>query len=370
MHRLINFSKQMAGRGLALCAAQMLKRAAFSPGAAGVRIVYASESFPFSPRARTVAAGGSVKYKHLREVFGGGALSGHVLYAISSSHSLGMRGILDAAKRKGIPVVWNQNGVWVPSAYGHSVAAAGNAAMARFLHAADYVFYQSDFARRSSNHFLGARAGPWEVLYNAVDTTAFTAGVPPLNRPLTLLAAGSHNDSYRLPLAVQTFLEVRRRSIEARLVIAGRVSPDREKHARGIIAAHGLEGCVDWLGPYLQDEAPAVFRRADVLLHTQYNDVCPSVVLEAMACGLPVVYSKTGGTPELVGEAGIGILSELDWNAPHPPEPVEMASAVAAVASELDRFRALARRRVEAQFDLRHWIGRHREVFFRLARSR
>ena len=77
---------------------------------------------------------------------------------------------------------------------------------------------------------------------------------------------------------------------------------------------------------------------ADLLLHTQYNDACPGLVLEAMACGLPVVYSASGGTPELVGpEAGLGVAAEQSWEKTYPPDPNKMAGAVLTVLEDRDR---------------------------------
>jgi glycosyltransferase involved in cell wall biosynthesis len=83
-----------------------------------------------------------------------------------------------------------------------------------------------------------------------------------------------------------------------------------------------------------------------------------------MACGLPVVYSNSGGLPELVGDqAGVGVPAELDWNRDVPPDAETMANAVVQVVRDRDRYAQAARQRAMERFDLQSWLARHREVF-------
>jgi glycosyltransferase involved in cell wall biosynthesis len=267
----------------------------------------------------------------------------------------------------GVHVVWNQNGAFFPSAYGETVARKGNAAMGRQLRIASYVFYQSQFAKNGSDHFLGACACPSEVLYNAVDTFMFVPSTSAHRDELTLLVCGSHNDSYRLPLALDVFETLLKRGLSARLKIAGRMSQATKSEIKGRVERAGIQNLVQFLGEYRQDEAPAVYQSADMLLHTQYNDVCPSVVLEAMACGLPVVYSKTGGTPELVGEeAGCGVYSELNWHVPQPPDANALSEAVLQLSGRLAEAGHAARQRAVERFDMVNWVKRQERVFYRL----
>jgi len=50
----------------------------------------------------------------------------------------------------------------------------------------------------------------------------------------------------------------------------------------------------------------ALLREHDVYLAPSRNDPCSNALLEALACGLPALYLRSGGHPELVGEAGFG----------------------------------------------------------------
>src|SRR5207253_246016 len=184
--------------------------------------------------------------------------------------------------------------------------------------------------------WLEARRGPAEVLPNPVDTEQFApAAEPAAERPLTLLLGGNQYQRYRLEAALGAL----RLLPDARLLVAGRLSWDanpRLVRREASELLRPLADRVELVGAYSQADAPALYRRADVLLHTKYNDPCPTVVLEAMACGVPVVYSRSGGTPELVGdEAGVGVEAPLDWERDHPPAPDALAEAVERVRERL-----------------------------------
>jgi glycosyltransferase involved in cell wall biosynthesis len=58
--------------------------------------------------------------------------------------------------------------------------------------------------------------------------------------------------------------------------------------------------------PIASLELAKLLREHDVYLTASRNDPCSNSLIEALSCGLPAVYLKSGGHPEIVGEAGLG----------------------------------------------------------------
>lgn len=313
--------------------------------------------------------GGLVKFQKLQGLYPNSPRHYNLVYLLSSSMPGYAPAMAAAARARGAKVVWNQNGVAFPAWHGAGWERT-NAPMRRLLHLADHVFYQSDFCRRSADRYLGERQGAAEILYNPVDTGVFRpAAADPAPGSLILLAAGSHEQRYRVETAMETLARLRRWRPDARLILAGRFNwrPSPGAARQDILAIGrrlGLLEAIDLRGPYTQDEAPALMREAHVLIHTKCNDPCPALVLEALASGLPVVYSDSGGTPELVGpDAGIGVRSRVTWESYEAPAPDLLADAVRTVAEDRSRFAQAARRRAVDRFDLSSWMDRHRQVF-------
>jgi Glycosyl transferases group 1 len=60
------------------------------------------------------------------------------------------------------------------------------------------------------------------------------------------------------------------------------------------------------LPPQPSEELAGLLREHDAFVTASLNDPCSNALLEALACGLPAVFVRSGGHPELVGEAGFG----------------------------------------------------------------
>lgn len=311
-------------------------------------------------------AGGTAKFQKLQSRFPNDPTRFNILYLGSTwlPRDLGL--LLGYARRRRIPIVLNQNGVGYPGWAGDRVEAV-NAPIRRALLAADYVLYQSAFCKRSADRFVTEPVGAWEVLPNAVDTTHFTPLETPLEGPPVILLGGDQTQAYRLEVALRTVAVLRETHPDARLIVSGRLVSDPAR----LVQELGLSGAVEFVGRYAQGDAPALFRRAHVLLHTKVNDPCPTLVLEAMASGLPVVYPASGGVPELVAaEAGIGVPHDADFAHDVTPEPSALAEALGRVLARRKDYAAAARHRAVAHFDLERWLERHAELFIELCGQR
>jgi glycosyltransferase involved in cell wall biosynthesis len=307
------------------------------------------------PNPGDAVAGGSGKFQRLAQRFPNSPDCFSLLYLGSTWLPRDLGPLLRFASARSIPVVVNQSGVAYPGWAGVETERL-NKPFRRALLAAEHVLYQSEFCKRSADEFLGRPNGTWEVLYNAVDVEHFEPdGGPPAGPPVLLLA-GDQTQAYRLEVALHTLAHLD----EVRLLVTGRLASDPQP----LLHELGIADRVEFSGRYTQREAPDVFRRAHVLLHTKVKDPCPTAVIEAMACGLPVVYAASGGTVEIVGdEAGIGVPHPDGWERDEPPSPEAFADAVSRVLADRERYAAAARTRAVERFALGPWLDRHEELF-------
>ncbi len=340
---------------------QLVSRRRVAPG---LRVSFGHDLIPGPGEP---ARGGTAKFQRLAQRFPNEPADFTLLYLGSSWLPRDLGPLLRVARKRRAPIVLNQNGVGYPAWAGARTDIV-NEPLRRALEAADHVLYQSAFAKEGADLFLGPPRGTWEVLANAVDIDRFTPAITAAtDGPVLLLGGDQTQAPDRVELALRTLAAVRARLPDARLLISGLLGSDPAAVAHGL----GVSEAVEIVGRYRQDDAPALMRRAHILLHTQPNDCCPSLVLEAMASGVPVVYLRSGGTAELVGDvAGVGVPHETSWVKVAPPAPEALATAVTDVFDELDRYRKAARARAVADYALGPWLDRHGELFAELVAGR
>ena len=132
-----------------------------------------------------------------------------------------------------------------------------------------------------------------------------------------------------------------------RFVVAGEGTPPRDR------------GGVEFVGPI--DDVPKFLASAALYVQPSRWEGFPNAVIEAMACGLPVVATRVAGMPEQVADTGWLIA---------PGDPPALAAAIRDALSDRRRLAAkgrAARERVEREFSEARLVERHVELFERLA---
>jgi glycosyltransferase involved in cell wall biosynthesis len=155
---------------------------------------------------------------------------------------------------------------------------------------------------------LGVAPGRITPLRNGVDLQRFQPG----DRAAQRAALGL--DGYTL-LSVGHLVPVKANELtisalpllpDVRLLLAG-AGPERERLER-LARTLGVAQRVRFLGPLPQERLAECYGAADALVLSSSREGWANVLLEAMACGTPVVASRVWGTPEVVAQPEAGVL--------------------------------------------------------------
>lgn len=114
---------------------------------------------------------------------------------------------------------------------------------------------------------------------------------------------------------------------------------------------------VTWTG--FRRDVPELLSQSDVFVLPSLGDAYPTVLLEAMAAGLPVVSTRVGGIPEIVEDGRTGILVP-------PGNPTALASAISGLLDSPEKREALgraARAEAESRFSTQAWVEKLRQVY-------
>ncbi len=274
-------------------------------------------------------------------------------------------GRLLKARRQGIPVVHRLNGMnWIHRRrktglmyYLHAEAA--NLAIAfyrRFV--CSRIVYQSPFCEKRWNSVYGSLRKPAKVIFNGTDIRQFRPGAddPDLSERIDfLLAEGSFRYGMDFGLDVGAELAEGLSERLARPVcmhVAGKTTPESEKRIRERMGTSGKNASVIFEGVCSRDQLIGLEQKATFFFSSEIHAACPNAVIEAMACGLPVIGFDTGALKDVTGDAGIIVPYGTDPWRLEKPLTAPLISAAEQVVRNNAGFRTAARLRAEAEFSV------------------
>ncbi len=148
-----------------------------------------------------------------------------------------------------------------------------------------------------------------EIVPNVIDLSRFRTRGPrgqPDSGSVSILVARNLEPLYDNATALRAFAIVRERYPSARLTIAG--SGPEASRLESLSTQLGLQGSVRFAGRLDRDDMADLYRAADVMLNPSLADNMPNSILEALACGVPVVSTNVGGVPFLVQDGVTALL--------------------------------------------------------------
>jgi glycosyltransferase-like protein len=232
---------------------------------------------------------------------------------------------------------------------------------------ADIVLCVSDTWTRTMLDTHGVRA---RTISNGVDLGRYSSRFGPRDAALrqrlgidgwpTVLAVGGVEERKNTLALLEAFADLRRRRPATQLVVAGGASLlDHDAYGRRFLERVNeldLDRAVKVTGPLPDADMPALFRSADVLAMVSLREGFGLVVLEALACGTPVVASKIAPFTEYLDD------STCAWAV--PTDPASIAAALERVAN--GRFKPDFRQAVPALLQRMSWQAsaqRHLDIY-------
>jgi glycosyltransferase involved in cell wall biosynthesis len=238
---------------------------------------------------------------------------------------------------------------------------------------ADAIIINSESLRREVERYLAVDPRKVHLIYEAVDHDLFRPGDQAdarqhvalwgLTRPFVLFVSSLWR--YKNCDGLLRAWAVGRRQLkDHQLAVVGPQRDEKYAHQLRVLAQElGVQDDVVFVGAVSLEETALFYRAADVFAYPSFNETFGLPILEAMACGCPVVTSDVSAMPEIAG--GAALLAD-----PHDPGSIAEAIMRAHGADAHDlRERGLRRaaqftwgRTAEATLDLYRDVANRRRL--------
>ena len=151
---------------------------------------------------------------------------------------------------------------------------------------------------------------PVKVIPNGVDTQYFIPGKKHFGDRVRFLYVGRFQAQKNLFFLLDQVKRLKKRAGEAFVLILIGDGPQK-RELRQYAIRHGLENQIKWVNWCGKDEIRHYYQTSDWLINPSFSEGMSNVLLEAMACGLPVLASRVPGNEDLVQNETNGLLFDL-----------------------------------------------------------
>jgi glycosyltransferase involved in cell wall biosynthesis len=228
---------------------------------------------------------------------------------------------------------------------------------------ADHIIYQSRFCLERWDSYAGKTTAPSTIIYNGVDLQQFS---PDKERreskdPLRIINVEGTQGADPYDIIINLGMNLRRRGINFEIMMFG--APWNNASAR--FARHSF---IRYMGHIARSQLADYYRSADFFIPTDiWGAGCPNSVLEALACGVPVLGYQAGVLPELLDETSgrcvpcegghfVQGRSPGNWDA--------LADAALELLHDKDRLRIGARNLAEKRYDVDSMVDKYIRILF------
>jgi glycosyltransferase involved in cell wall biosynthesis len=229
---------------------------------------------------------------------------------------------------------------------------------------ATHILYQSEFAHRWWDQRFGEKRPTFSIVHNGVDLSVYRPdgpGTRPVDRYRLLVVEGNLGGGYDMGLDNGLQLaEIlsSQHGFTMEVMVVGRIEAQHQAAVQSRSAIPIL-----WTGAVERERIPEIDRSAHLLFSADLNPACPNSVIEALACGLPVVAFDTGALSELVvGDSGRLVPYGADpWRLERPDVPA-LAEAAAEILRDRARFSAAARAHAQSSLGIGRMVDGYLEA--------
>ncbi|KPJ63439.1 MAG: hypothetical protein AMS15_00345 [Planctomycetes bacterium DG_23] len=149
---------------------------------------------------------------------------------------------------------------------------------------------------------------PIQIIPNGVDTEEFHPAETPGRDGPIFLTVSRLIQRKGLDLVIRGFAQIAPHLPKSKLIMVG--EGNLREELEELAFSLNLAGRTDFRGYVPHSEMPKVYRSADIFVLASRNEGMSNAILEAMASGLPIITTATGGIKELIRDNGIVVPQE------------------------------------------------------------